>query len=64
MGRSEFSRLLREAEDFIARHGVVLPPFAHWTPGEWASRPEIAAFWSRRQMSWAMGRHSSARCRT
>jgi hypothetical protein len=52
MRRSELNQVLREAEDFIARHGFALPAWAHWQPGEWHERPEIAAYCGRRQMGW------------
>ncbi len=38
MKRSEVNRLVREADAFIRSHGVHLPPFAGWTPEDWAGK--------------------------
>ena len=38
MKRSEINRLIRENEEFIAACGFYLPPFAHFTPDEWAKK--------------------------
>ncbi len=38
MKRSDINRRLRDADDFIRRQGFFLPPFAHWTPEDWAAR--------------------------
>lgn len=32
MKRSEINRIIAEADAFIRRHGVHLPPFAYWSP--------------------------------
>ncbi len=32
MKRSRINEILREGDAFIRAHGVVLPPFAYWTP--------------------------------
>ncbi|PNY79704.1 D-lyxose/D-mannose family sugar isomerase [Deinococcus koreensis] len=37
MKRSEINRLIREGEAFVRAHGFLLPPFAFWTPQQWAS---------------------------
>lgn len=43
MKRSEINAILREAMDLIGSFGFRLPPFAGWTPGEWAQKgPECA----------------------
>lgn len=43
MKRSEINRAIREGEAFIRQMGFFLPPFAHWTPEEWAGKgPEVA----------------------
>jgi D-lyxose ketol-isomerase len=36
--RSEINTIIREAEIFIARFSFALPPFAVWTPDDWASK--------------------------
>lgn len=38
MKRSRINALLEEGEEMIRKHGFVLPPFAHWTPDEFATR--------------------------
>jgi D-lyxose ketol-isomerase len=35
MKRSRINALIAEAEEFFARNGFRMPPFAHWTPQEW-----------------------------
>jgi len=36
--RSQINALIREAKEFFAAHGFHLPPFAFWTPEDWARR--------------------------
>ena len=38
MKRSEINSLIRDAEAFIGQHGFHLPPFAFWSPADWASK--------------------------
>ena len=38
MKRSEINTLIRDAEAFIGQHGFHLPPFAFWSPADWASK--------------------------
>ncbi len=52
MKRSQVNALLREAEALFAEAGLALPPWARWSPAEWAARPEAAAYCRRRQMGW------------
>jgi len=52
MRRSELNRLIREAEAFIAEHRFLLPPWAHWTPQTWTTRPALAAYCEAHQMGW------------
>ena len=40
MKRSEINAIIREADAFINGKGFCLPPFAYWTPEEWASKGE------------------------
>jgi D-lyxose ketol-isomerase len=43
MRRSEINTVVREAETFIRGQGFHLPPFAFWTPADWASKgPEVS----------------------
>jgi D-lyxose ketol-isomerase len=52
MKRSEINRQMRDAEATFARHGVVPPPWALWSPAEWAQNPERARFCVEHQMGW------------
>ncbi len=38
MKRSEINAIIERSEDFIASFHVALPPFASWTPEEWAEK--------------------------
>jgi D-lyxose ketol-isomerase len=38
MKRSEINAIIRDADAFIRQHQFYLPPFAHWTPEDWASK--------------------------
>lgn len=38
MKRSEINAIMRDADAFICQSGWHLPPFAHWTPQDWAER--------------------------
>jgi len=37
MKRSEINNYLRRAEEVVALHNFKLPPFAYWTPQDWAN---------------------------
>jgi len=37
MKRSEINAILADADEMMRRHGFVLPPFAYWTPEEFAA---------------------------
>jgi D-lyxose ketol-isomerase len=52
MKRSQVNALLDEAKRLFAEAGLALPPWAHWSPAEWAAHPEAAAYCRRRQMGW------------
>ena len=52
MKRSQINALLREAEEMFAGIGFALPPWARWSPAEWADHPRAAAYCARRQMGW------------
>jgi D-lyxose ketol-isomerase len=42
MKRSEINTIMREADAFIKSRGFYLPPFAYWTPADWAAKgPEV-----------------------
>ncbi len=38
MKRSEINTIMRDADAFIKERGFYLPPFAYWSPGDWASK--------------------------
>lgn len=38
MKRSEINAIMRRADDFLRRQNFYLPPFAAWTPEEWAQK--------------------------
>jgi D-lyxose ketol-isomerase len=38
MKRSEINAIIRDADAFIKARGFYLPPFAYWTPQDWASK--------------------------
>ena len=38
MKRSEINAIMRDADAFIRAHGFHLPPFAYWTPTDWATK--------------------------
>jgi hypothetical protein len=42
MKRSEINAIMRSADEFIQARGFYLPPFAYWSPDEWATKgPEV-----------------------
>jgi D-lyxose ketol-isomerase len=38
MNRSSINSLMLDADAFFKSHHAYLPPFAHWTPAEWAAK--------------------------
>ena len=40
MKRSEINAIMCSADEFIRQHGFYLPPFAYWSPADWASKGE------------------------
>ncbi len=38
MKRSEINQIIQEAEAFVRKFSFVLPPFAFWTPAQWAEQ--------------------------
>jgi len=52
MKRSEINVIMRRADAFLREHRFHLPPFAYWTPEEWAEKgPEVAEIVERR-LGW------------
>ena len=52
MKRSEINAILLEAEAFIASHRFHLPPFAAWTPEDWAGKGLEAREIAERGLGW------------
>lgn len=52
MLRSEINRLMTAAKALFAQHGYVPPPWASWSPADWAAHPEQARFCAAHQMGW------------
>jgi D-lyxose ketol-isomerase len=50
--RSEINAIMRDASDFIRQSGFYLPPFAYWTPADWASKADSAREIVEGQMGW------------
>jgi len=38
MKRSEINAIMRDADAFMREHGFHLPPFAYWSPEDWAGK--------------------------
>jgi len=38
MKRSEINAIIRRADDFVRQRGFHLPPFAYWSPADWATK--------------------------
>lgn len=65
MKRSEINGILRASSAFIASHGFHLPPFAGWTPEEWATKGDEAAEIVTCELGWDItdfGSGDFARC--
>lgn len=52
MKRSEINALIRDADAFCKQHQFHLPPFAYWTPADWAGKgPEVREIVDK-QLGW------------
>ena len=52
MKRSEINNLMQVALDFFQQNKFYLPPFARWTPAEWAAKgPEVSEI-VRNELGW------------
>ena len=38
MKRSEINAIIRQTDAFLKAHQFYLPPFAYWSPDEWARK--------------------------
>jgi D-lyxose ketol-isomerase len=54
MKRSEINSIIRESDAFLKRYQFLLPPFAYWTPDEWAGKGEEARQIVERRLGWDM----------
>jgi hypothetical protein len=52
MKRSEINKIMQDADVFIRQNGFHLPPFAYWTPSDWATRGPEAREIVERQLGW------------
>jgi len=52
MKRSEINRIMREAAGFLRRMRFLLPPFAWWSPEDWAKRGPDARGIVSGQLGW------------
>jgi D-lyxose ketol-isomerase len=50
--RSEINGIMREGARFLKRMNFFLPPFAWWTPGDWARRGPESSDIVRQQLGW------------
>lgn len=54
MKRSEINEIIREADAFLKSYQFLLPPFAYWTPEEWASKGDEVRQIVERRLGWDM----------
>lgn len=52
MKRSMINTIMREADDFMRKHGFYLPPFAYWTAADWAMKGEEVREIVDRELGW------------
>ncbi|MCG3209950.1 MAG: hypothetical protein FOGNACKC_03579 [Anaerolineae bacterium] len=52
MKRSQVNVIMRSADAFIKERGFYLPPFAYWTPAEWAGKGEEVREIVDHQLGW------------
>lgn len=52
MKRSAINAIIREADAFIKEQGFYLPPFAYWTPDDWATKGEEAREIVEHKLGW------------
>jgi D-lyxose ketol-isomerase len=38
MKRSEVNSIIENAKELLHKHGITLPPFGYWTPGDWEKK--------------------------
>lgn len=52
MKRSEINQIMRDAKAFLDEQKFYLPPFAYWTPRDWATKGEEVREIVDRQLGW------------
>ncbi|KXK21233.1 MAG: D-lyxose ketol-isomerase [Chloroflexi bacterium OLB15] len=52
MKRSEINHIMREADAFVRDCGLLLPPFAYWTPEEWMTKGHEVVEIVRNGLGW------------
>jgi len=52
MKRSEINMIMSDADAFIREQGFHLPPFAYWTPEDWAFKGEEVSEIVEHQLGW------------
>jgi hypothetical protein len=52
MKRSQINAIIRQADAFIRQQNFYLPPFAYWTPQEWAAKGPEAREIVDNQLGW------------
>jgi D-lyxose ketol-isomerase len=52
MKRSEVNTIIRDADAFLQQHQFHLPPFAYWSPDEWAAQGPEAREIVDRRLGW------------
>ncbi len=52
MKRSEINAIMADADAFIRSRGFYLPPFAYWTPADWATQGEEVREIVDRELGW------------
>jgi D-lyxose ketol-isomerase len=50
--RSDINAIMRDADAFVRQQGFHLPPFAYWTPKEWATKGEEVREIVDRELGW------------
>jgi hypothetical protein len=52
MKRSQINAIMRDADAFLQAHRFHLPPFAHWSPEEWARKGDDVREIVDRRLGW------------
>ncbi|MFZ2360948.1 MAG: D-lyxose/D-mannose family sugar isomerase [Anaerolineae bacterium] len=52
MKRSQINAIMRDADAFMCAHGFHLPPFAYWSPADWAAKGDEVQEIVQRQLGW------------